>query len=99
MLQDADKLFTDAGDGWFIRVMSDCRNDNYFTLLQIEVDTLPDGSVDNYWEVFTYRLDKDGKLDELVNNTGTIDNYPQALSEYGLHLDLYHGKTLEEVFK
>ena len=47
------------------------------------------------WEVLSYRLELDNG-DELVNNTGTIDNFPEAKSEYELHLDLYFGITLEE---
>jgi len=47
------------------------------------------------WEVLTYRLELDNG-DELVNNTGTIDNWPEAKYNYELHLDLYFGITLEE---
>jgi hypothetical protein len=47
------------------------------------------------WEVLSYRLELDNG-DELVNNTGTIDNFPEAKAEYELHLDLYFGITLEE---
>lgn len=82
-----------------IEVESECRNSLYYTLLQRETDTLPDGSVENYWEIYTYRLNANGKLDELINNTGLVESYTQALYEYALHLDLYHGKKLEEVIK
>ena len=43
------------------------------------------------WEVITY-VDED-----IVNNTGTIDHYPQAEYDFRLHLDLYYQKTLEEI--
>jgi hypothetical protein len=47
------------------------------------------------WEVLSYRLELDNG-DELINNTGTIDNWPEAKYNYELHLDLYFGITLEE---
>jgi hypothetical protein len=47
------------------------------------------------WEVLSYRLELDNG-DELINNTGTIDNFPEAKHNYELHLDLYFGITLEE---
>jgi hypothetical protein len=43
------------------------------------------------WEVITY-VDE-----EIVNNTGTIDNYQEAEYDFRLHLDLYYQKTLEEI--
>lgn len=82
---------------WYVEIISNHKDDSYATLLQQEVDTLADGSVEHYWEVYTYRLDANGNIDELINNTGSIDNYPEALNNYGYHLDLYYGKTLEEV--
>lgn len=48
------------------------------------------------WEVLTWCHDSQD-YEDLVNNTGTIDNYPEAESEFCLHLDLYYQKTLEEV--
>lgn len=46
------------------------------------------------WEVITY--DSTADIDDIINNTGTIDNFPEAESEYELHLDLYYGITLNE---
>lgn len=47
------------------------------------------------WEVMTHRLEPENG-NELVNNTGVIEDFPQAEYEYRLHLDLYYGITLEE---
>lgn len=48
------------------------------------------------WEVFTYRRFEDGSV-ELINNTGTLDHYPEAVQNFEWHLDLYYGTTLEEL--
>jgi hypothetical protein len=48
------------------------------------------------WEVLTHRRYESGEV-ELINNTGTIDNYPEALQNFEWHLDLYYGTTLEEI--
>lgn len=88
-----ETLFDETDSNWYIQVLSSHASESYYTVLHQEVDTLSDDSVENYWEVFTYRASDN----ELVNNTGTIDNYPEALSNYAEHLDLYYGKTLEEV--
>lgn len=92
-----DALISEAGNGWLIKTVSMYKSDEYYTQLQQEIDTLPDGSHENYWFINTYKLDAEGFIHDLVNNTGTIDNYPEALTNYGWHLDLYYGKTLEEV--
>ena len=90
-----DALMSEVGDGYYIQVLSSHSSEEYYTVLHQEVETLSDDSVENYWEVFTYRATDN----ELVNNTGSIDNYPEALANYGYHLDLYYSKTLEEVMK
>lgn len=47
------------------------------------------------WEVLTWARNDS---EELWNNTGALtDGYPDALYNYELHLDLYYGKTTEEV--
>jgi hypothetical protein len=48
------------------------------------------------WEVLTDRRLKDGTV-ELVNNTGTLDHYHEAIQNFEWHLDLYYGTTLEEL--
>jgi hypothetical protein len=48
------------------------------------------------WEVLTYRRYDNNELD-LVNNTGTLDSYPEAVQSFEGHLDLYYGTTLEEL--
>ena len=84
-------------ESYVLEVVSDYGNTDYYTLLQHEIDTLSDNSIEHYWEVFTYRRLADGELGELINNTGIIDNYAEAITNYGWHLDLYYGKTIEEV--
>lgn len=84
-------------ESYVLEVASDYGDTNYYTLLQHEIDTLSDNSIEHYWEVFTYKRLPDGELGELVNNTGNIDNYAEAITNYAWHLDLYYGKTLEEV--
>jgi hypothetical protein len=88
-----DALMSEVGDGYYIQVLSSYGDERYYTVLHQEVDTLDDDSIKNYWEVFTYRA----RDNELVNNTGIMDNYPEALQNYAWHLDLYYEKTLSEV--
>jgi hypothetical protein len=94
-----DALISEAGDGWLLKTISMHRSDTYYTQLQQEIDTLSDGSIENYWYVNTYRLDAEGYIQDLINDTSTIDNYPEALQNYGWHLDLYYSATLEETMK
>jgi hypothetical protein len=87
----ADALISAVGEGYYVQVLSFHRDEHYYTVLHQEVDTLSDGSIENYWEVFTYRTSDE----ELVNNTGSLDNYSEALRNYEWHLDLYYQTTRE----
>lgn len=43
------------------------------------------------WETLTYIND------EIINNTGTVNHFPEAEYDFRLHLDLYYQKTLEDI--
>ena len=47
------------------------------------------------WEGITY--DSTADIDDIINNTGEIDSYTQAEYDFGLHLDLYYGLSLQDV--
>jgi hypothetical protein len=47
------------------------------------------------WEVMTHRLEPENG-NELVNNTGVIEDFPQAEYLYERDLNIYYGITLEE---
>ena len=92
-------LMTEVGDTYVLEPVSFYKSELYFTLLEQEIDTLSDGSHENYWWLTTYKLSDEGHIVEAINDTGCIDNYPEALQNYGWHLDLYYGKTIEEVME
>jgi hypothetical protein len=91
-----DALIVEVGKSWVITTSMMHHSEDYYTQLLLEVDTNPDASQTNFWNVNTYRLDAEGYIDELINDTVEIDNLPEALTNYGWHLDLYYGKTIEE---
>lgn len=92
-------LMTEADSNYFLESVSYYKTDTHFTMLEKETDRLPDGSFEFFWFVNTYSLNSEGYITDVINNTGSIDNYPEALQNYGWHLDLYYSKTLEEVMK
>lgn len=84
-------LFDEVSEGALITdvVYKEYEEAGIQTILRGERNTYPDREVSFYY-VETY---VDG---ELVNNTGTVNNFATALDEYRLHLDLYHQITPEE---
>ncbi len=91
-----DALVVEVGKSRVITTSMMHYSEDYYTQLLLEVDTNPDASQTNFWNVNTYKLDAEGYIDELINDTVEIDNLPEALTNYGWHLDLYYGKTIEE---
>ena len=92
-----DGLFTEVTDTYVLEAVSFYKSELYFTLLERETDRLDDGSHELYWWLTTYKLNDEGHIVDAINDTGCIDNYPEALQNYAWHLDLYYGKTLGEV--
>jgi hypothetical protein len=91
------EILTESGSGWKIDTVSYCQSEVYFTIFQRETDTNEEGAQTFFWFVDTYSLDQNGFIKEMVNNTGILDTYSEAEQNYSWHLDLYHGRTLEEV--
>jgi hypothetical protein len=94
---DLSEVFKRINETWTYETIHLFKDNDHVTMLDLETDTLPDGSHELFWYVTTYRLKEAGDIDEIINNTGSIDNQPEALQNYAWHLDLYYGKTLEEV--
>lgn len=69
------------------KVMYEYEGEEYRSrLVQYELDC---------FEVITERLRDNGDWD-VVNNTGAVDNYPEAFYYYQLDLDCFNGVTFEE---